>query len=179
MKNLFKDCTFLTWILTHWGRVKHICISNLGYHWFRLWLVACSAPSHYLNRCWHIVDWTFGSKFQWNFYQHLNIFIQENAFEDVVCEITDIFSWPRCVKSLELCGVMMQHCLEGLIQHWLGNGLMLDSTKLFISWNNFNLFMLLSIIFHGLYAMHCSRKIVDFIFKMCLRKNISEMIIFQ
>ena len=25
-----------------------------------------SAPSHYLNQCWHIVKWTLRNKFQWN-----------------------------------------------------------------------------------------------------------------
>ena len=25
---------------THWGRVTHICVSNLCQHWFRKWLVA-------------------------------------------------------------------------------------------------------------------------------------------
>ena len=28
-------------------------------------LVACWTPSHYLNQCSHIVNWTLGNKFQW------------------------------------------------------------------------------------------------------------------
>ena len=53
--------------LTHWGRVTHICVSELtNHHWFRQWLVAWPAPSHYLNQCWNIVNWTIGNKFQWN-----------------------------------------------------------------------------------------------------------------
>ena len=43
--------------------VPHICVSELGHHWFRYWLVAYSAPSHYLNQCWRIVHWTPGDKF--------------------------------------------------------------------------------------------------------------------
>ena len=27
------------------------------------------------------------------------IFIQENAFENVVCEMSTILSWPQCVKA--------------------------------------------------------------------------------
>ena len=23
------------WVLTHWGRMTHICITNFGHHWFR------------------------------------------------------------------------------------------------------------------------------------------------
>ena len=47
-------------------------------------------PSHYLNHCWNIVNWTLGNKFQWNFNRNSNIFIQENAFENVVCEMASI-----------------------------------------------------------------------------------------
>ena len=48
------------------------------------------APSHYLNYCWNIVDWTLGNKVQWNFNPNSKIFIQENAFENVICEIVSI-----------------------------------------------------------------------------------------
>ena len=43
--------------LTHWGRVTHIYVIELGHLWFRQWLVIVtySAPSHYLNQCWNIV----------------------------------------------------------------------------------------------------------------------------
>ena len=61
-----------------------------NHHWFRRWLVAWSAPSHYLNQCWNIVDSTLGNKLQWNFNRNSNIFIQENAFKNVVCELASI-----------------------------------------------------------------------------------------
>ena len=38
---------------------------------------AWTAPSHYLNRCWNIVNWTLRNKLQWNFSQNSYIFIQE------------------------------------------------------------------------------------------------------
>ena len=47
---------------------------------------ACSAPSHYLNQCSLIVNWTPRNKLQWNLNQNPIIFIQENAFENVVCQ---------------------------------------------------------------------------------------------
>ena len=50
--------------LTHWGRVTHICVS-INHHWFRYWLVAWSAPSHYLNQWLNIVNWTIINKFHW------------------------------------------------------------------------------------------------------------------
>ena len=58
-------------LLTHLPLVPHICISELGQHWFRKWLVAYSAPSHYLNQCCLIVNWTI----QWNFNQNTKFFI--------------------------------------------------------------------------------------------------------
>ena len=33
-------------VLSHWGRVMHICISKVIHHWFRWWLIACSALYH-------------------------------------------------------------------------------------------------------------------------------------
>ena len=48
------------------------------------WLVACPAPSHYLNQCWKIVEWTLRNKLKWNRNRNWYIFIQENAFEYAV-----------------------------------------------------------------------------------------------
>ena len=76
--------------LTHWDQVTHICVIELGHHWFRQWLVVCLAPSHYLDQCWKIFNWTFRNKLQWNFNRNSNIFIQEVAFENVVCKIASI-----------------------------------------------------------------------------------------
>ena len=73
------------------------CIYALIIHqWFRRWLVAWSAPSHYLNQCWNIVNW---NKLQWNHNRNSYIFIQENAFENVVRKLAAILSRPQYVKS--------------------------------------------------------------------------------
>ena len=40
-----------------------------------------------------------GKKFYWNLNLNLYIFIQENAFENVVWEMADILSRPQCVNS--------------------------------------------------------------------------------
>ena len=92
----------------------HYCINSLrpsdaymrqwsNHRWFIWWLVAWSAPSHYLNQWWIIVNWTLGNKFQWNFNRNSNIFIHENAFENVVCNIASISSRPQCVKCVYIC----------------------------------------------------------------------------
>ena len=57
-------------------------------------------PSHYLNQGWNIVNWTLKNKIQWNFNLYLNIFIQENAFENVVCEMAAILCRPQCVNTM-------------------------------------------------------------------------------
>ena len=83
--------------------MPHICVSELGQRWFRLWLVVYSAPSHYLNQFWSIVNWTIGNKFQWNFNQNTKFFIHENASENIVCETVAMLSRGRWAKSGHWC----------------------------------------------------------------------------
>ena len=90
--------------LTHSGRVTHICASKQGHHRSRKWLVAWSAPSHYLNRWWNIVNWTLSNKVRWNRKQNSCIFIQENAYENVVWKMASILSRPQCVKMAPVNG---------------------------------------------------------------------------
>ena len=42
-------------------------------------IMAYSAPSHYVDQCWHIVKWTRQNKLQWNFNQNTKHFTHENA----------------------------------------------------------------------------------------------------
>ena len=49
-------------------------------------------PSHYLNRCWVIVQLTLKNKLQWNSNQNAKLFIHENAFQNAVCEMASILS---------------------------------------------------------------------------------------
>ena len=91
---------------THWGWVTHICVGKLtiigsdnGLSLERCQAVAWTVPSHYLNQCWNIVNWTLGNKPQWNFNQNSNILIEENTFENVVCEMLFISSQSQCVNK--------------------------------------------------------------------------------
>ena len=63
---------------------------NIFFRAFRV--VAYSVPSHYFNQCWVIVNFTLRNKLQRNFNQNTNIFIHENAFEIIVCEMMAILS---------------------------------------------------------------------------------------
>ena len=89
-------------VLTHWGRVTHICVSKLT-------IIGSDnglSPDHYLKQCWNIVSWTHRNKLQWNFDWNLYIFIQEYAFESVVWKMAAILCRPKCVKHQE--GVMQE-----------------------------------------------------------------------
>ena len=66
------------------SRKAHIRITKLGRYWFRWWLVVCSAPNHYQNQCGIVVNWTLANIFQWYLNQNTTIFIEENAFANVV-----------------------------------------------------------------------------------------------
>ena len=88
--------------LTHLPLVSHICVCQLGQHWFRKWLVAYLAPNHYLNQCWLIVNWTPRNKLQWNFDQNTKFFIHESAFENLICEMATMLSrgsWVNWTKD--------------------------------------------------------------------------------
>ena len=80
---------------THWGYEWYTCVNEIGHYWFRKWLATCSAPSHYLNQCCIIVNWTLRSKLQRNFIQfHYNDFNSRYAFEaDILCS-------PECVNKV-------------------------------------------------------------------------------
>ena len=74
-----------------WPEFTSLMFPNSTCKWlvgstFVCWISTVSAPSHYVNQYWNIVDWTPRNKLQWNFDKNLYIFIQENAFENVVCK---------------------------------------------------------------------------------------------
>ena len=66
--------SFIYVVLTHLPLVLHTCVSKWGQHWASRWLVALSAPSHYLSRYWIIVNWTLRNKLQWNFKQNSKVY---------------------------------------------------------------------------------------------------------
>ena len=89
--------------LTHWGRVTHICVSDLT-------IIIVSDNGLSTDRC-QAITWTnagilligpLGTKLnEWNFNQNTNIFIHENAFENTVCETMAILFRPQCVNIFQ------------------------------------------------------------------------------
>ena len=89
-------------------------------------------PSHHLNQCWLIVNWSLRNTSQRNFIWNSNIFIQENAFENDVCKMAAILFRPQCNEQLPCtyltsCDVHIQthlgsftalHC--NVASHWPG-----------------------------------------------------------
>ena len=78
------DCTSLT----HWGRQTHICV-------IKLTIIGSDnglSPSHYLNQCWNIVNWTLSNKLQWNFNRNSNIF-----FKKMCLKVSSVKWWPFCI----------------------------------------------------------------------------------
>ena len=73
-----------------------------------------SAPSHYLNQCWNIGNWTLGDKLQRNSY----IFIQENPFETVVWKMAAILSRPLYVNGSSQCYVNISLNV-GVLDIWI------------------------------------------------------------
>ena len=84
-----------TYDITHWGRVTHICVGNLtiigpdkGLSPGRRQAIIWTNAGILLIGPWEQTSVKF--------YRYSNIFIQENAFKNVVCEMAPISSRPQC-----------------------------------------------------------------------------------
>ena len=81
-------------------------------------------PNHYPNQRWNIANWTLGNKLPWNLNENSNIFIQENAFENVVWKMSAILSRAQCVKTCgpwsptPSMGLLPDTQNRGLRMHW-------------------------------------------------------------
>ena len=58
------------------------------------------APSYYSNKYLNIVNFSLRNKIHWNFNRSSSIFIQENVFKNVVCEMAAILFRPQCVTTV-------------------------------------------------------------------------------
>ena len=84
--------------LIHGGWVTHICVSKLA-------IIGSDnglSPGRRQDIIWInagiLLPGPLGKNL-WNSYRNSIIFIQENAFESVVCEMTAILSQPQCVNN--------------------------------------------------------------------------------
>ena len=68
------------------------------HHWFRQWIVTCSAPYHCLNQWWSIVNWTLMEKISEiliKYKCHTRKFHSEN----IVCKMAAFLSRPQCFMN--------------------------------------------------------------------------------
>ena len=110
-------CTSVVWFL-HPLILIHVRSYPINYYTFWLymfntWLFAllthtpCAAYMHqwivsaffqimtcrlFGTKCWVIVNWNLRKKLQWNFNRSTKLFIHENAYENIVREMTAILS---------------------------------------------------------------------------------------
>ena len=110
--------------LTHWGRVTHICVGKLT-------IIGSDNGLSPGRR--QAIIWTnagIGNKLQWNFNRNSNIFIHENAFENVVCEmasiclgLNELTHWLLGDTSLILNQLFAFHeiCMIGMLHERLGS----------------------------------------------------------
>ena len=78
--------------LIHWARVTHICICKPYHNWFRLWLVAWTAPSHYLNNVGILLTGAFGINFS-----EMLIEIQTFSFKEMHLKMLSGKWGPSCL----------------------------------------------------------------------------------
>ena len=87
-------------VLTHWGWVTHICIGNLTIIGLDNGLSPGRRQAIIWTNAGILLIRQTRNKLQWNVDQNSNIFIHENAFESVLCEMASILSRPQCVNGL-------------------------------------------------------------------------------
>ena len=79
-------CHFVS-ALSYWGKGIHISVSKLT-------IIGSGnglSPGRHQTIIWTILDWALRNKLQWNLNRNSYIFIQENAFENVVRKMSAIF----------------------------------------------------------------------------------------
>ena len=91
--------------LTHWGRVRHIYASAKESSLNQI--IAWSAPSHYLNQCWDIVNWNLRNKFheilsQTEAYSFKNMYLKKSSGQ-----------WRPFCLGLNLSGLCLIYVIEG------------------------------------------------------------------
>ena len=118
---------FVFWLEFHWSLFLRVQ-SRGSQHWFRLWLGAEQATSHYLDQCW-LSSWPltavlagaclyFIRYLQRKVACHFNIIIRsisppppppplKKTFENTVCNISVIFIRPQCFERCSTCVIRL------------------------------------------------------------------------
>ena len=103
MNGISRNLTTLS-VLTHWGRGTHICVGKLIITGSDNDLSAGRRQANILTNAGALLIGPLVTNFSVN--QNWNIFIQENIFENIVCEMASILSRLPCVKQRRLNGIL-------------------------------------------------------------------------
>ena len=99
--------------LTHWGPATHICVSGLTIIGSDNTLSPGRRQAIIWTNAGILLIWR--NKLQWNLKRNSFIFIQENAFEKVVCEMASILSRPLCVNIVRLSWLQTAYDVDRII----------------------------------------------------------------
>ena len=84
--------------LNHWDRVTYICVSKLTAIGSENGLSPGRLQAYIWTNTGILLIGHLGA-LHWNFSRHSYAFIEENAPENVVCEMATILSRPQCVRA--------------------------------------------------------------------------------
>ena len=87
-------------VLIYFGRVTHICISKLTTIGSDNGLSPGQRQAIISTNAGILLIGPLGTNFSENFIGIQNVFIKQNAIENVVCEMASILSQPQCVNGL-------------------------------------------------------------------------------
>ena len=90
--------------------MTHICVSKLTIIGSDNGLMPGRGQAIIWANAGILLIWTLGNKLKWNLNQNSYIFIQENAFENVVWRMAAILSRPQCVKIWSV-PYICHHCV--------------------------------------------------------------------
>ena len=106
---------FILHILTHCDLVTPYDIGYCGQYWFRLWLICCSAPGHYLNQRRLIINWTSGNKLQSDVMQSVRKFIWKCRLQ-IDSHFDDRFQWILIKTQLYVPTTkLIWKCLQNVV----------------------------------------------------------------
>ena len=59
--------------------------------------------------CWVIANWTLRNKLQWNFNQDTKLFINENAYENIICKMPSLPLVSQVLDIYDSCHPQTNH----------------------------------------------------------------------
>ena len=84
--------------VTHLPLALHVSVGESNQHWFKWWLVAYSSPTHYLEQCWVLVNWTIRNELPGVLIKMQYASFTKMHLKNIVWEMVVILPRDRWVK---------------------------------------------------------------------------------